>query len=80
MSQDAPFWLCKFYEEKGEKKVEYGEWVDIDSLEDKSYIEANPALSFKKVRAHFVEIQMENNPFVKVVPTYKTAYIVEQND
>ena len=37
----------------------------MNTLEDQSYVESNSHLSFKKVRAHFVEIQIENNPFVK---------------
>lgn len=33
-----------------------------------------------KVRKHFVEVQVKDNPFVKVSPTYKMAYLLENSE
>ena len=56
LEQDSQYWLGKFYEWKGELKIEHGQWEPIENLEDQSYITANPDIKFLKARKHFVEI------------------------
>ena len=54
LADDAPFWLGKFYEDKGEKKVENGQWAD--PAEDEKVYLGNNDIQVKKLRPHFVEI------------------------
>jgi hypothetical protein len=34
LDDNSPFWLGKFYEQKGELKIENGQWEPIDKLDD----------------------------------------------
>ena len=56
LDDNSPYWLGKFYEQKGELKIENGHWEPVENLEDQSYIIANPDIKFLKARKHFVEI------------------------
>ena len=55
LADDAPFWLGKFYEDKGEKKVEHGTWAEPSTEEEKQYLD-NKNIHVKSFRKHFVEI------------------------
>lgn len=34
LDDNSPFWLGKFYEQKGELKIENGHWEPVENLED----------------------------------------------
>ena len=58
-SQDAELWIGKFYTEKGEKRVENGEWVTPQTDEEKKYHEKaadSSSLVIQQYRKTFVEI------------------------
>ena len=51
--------MGRFYEVRGEQKIEDGHWVDAETAEDKKYHEKAPEaekLTIQKIRKSFVEI------------------------
>jgi len=70
LDTDAEFWIGKFYEMRGEQNLEHGEWAEPATEKDKKY-DYIPGFSLDGTlkRRMYAEMQVKDNPFVKVSPT-----------
>ena len=72
VSDKAEMSLLKFFEQRGEQKLSMSLWED-PSETDKVYND----LKVVKTRVMKMEVQIKNNPFVKIAPTTKSFKIIE---
>lgn len=83
LADGAEFWIGRFYEYRGEQKIQDGEWLEAlapgESMYDPQAVEADKT-QVSKIRKTFVEIQIKDNPFVKCTPTHKIYHLVHFSD
>lgn len=64
----------QFYTDKGEQKIQSQEWAVPDPPEE---YDAKPVLQISQM---YLEVQIKDNPFVKVSPTTKYYKLLEKTD
>jgi hypothetical protein len=72
LQDDADFTVGKFYEMRGEQKIVINPWQDPDEA-DQDY----SGTKITKTRTMSLEVQIKNNPFVKVAPTTRAFKMIE---
>jgi len=66
--------LTKFFDSRGEQKIEVTPWREAATDEESKY----DGQTIKEVRELNVEVQVKGNPFVKSSPTIKNFKIIER--
>lgn len=70
----GPHSFEQFFTDKGEQKIQSQEWVTPDPPEE---YDGKPVIMTSQL---FVEVQLKDNPFVKVSPTTKHYKLLERSE
>jgi hypothetical protein len=66
--------LFNFFSDRGELNLTYGDWVE--NITEEVYEGMNVIMTFEM----FAELQIKDNPFIKVSPTTKYVKLIEQTE